>query len=243
MNSKNCNDMKRYILFGLSLLMAFPVCVSAQDDTEEEVETVVRVVKKKQKQSETRTISGRVLSATTHQPISGAIVTADNIDGYSVLTEDNGTYELKVPVFTTAVFVTSPDYNPVRMGLQADKVQQDVNLYPSTFQAESERQIDLRGDRAGGREPKHLALAAKHEALGEGDGGAYPGETAGACPHHDAANSFEVELFDPRAVPALPGGPLDVKRLHGHFSMRSERSFANFAPSGTGDPSATSAVS
>ena len=49
MNSKNCNDMKKYILFGLTLLMAFPVCVSAQDDTEEEEQPKVRVIKKKQK--------------------------------------------------------------------------------------------------------------------------------------------------------------------------------------------------
>jgi len=139
--------MKRYILFGLSLLMAFPVCVSAQEDTEEVVETAVRVVKKKQKQYETRTISGRVLNATTHQPISGAIVTADGIDGYSVLTEDNGSYELKVPLFTTSVFVTSPDFNPIRMGIQADQAQYDVILYPAAFQADYERQMNMRGDR------------------------------------------------------------------------------------------------
>ena len=139
--------MKRYILFGLSLLMAFPVCVSAQEDTEEAVETAVRVVKKKQKQYETRTISGRVLNATTHQPISGAIVTADGIDGYSVLTEDNGSYELKVPLFTTSVFVTSPDFNPIRMGIQADQAQYDVILYPAAFQADYERQMNMRGDR------------------------------------------------------------------------------------------------
>jgi TonB-linked SusC/RagA family outer membrane protein len=127
--------------------MAFPVCVSAQEDTEEAVETAVRVVKKKQKQYETRTISGRVLNATTHQPISGAIVSADGIDGYSVLTEDNGSYELNVPLFTTSVFVTSPDFNPIRMGIQADRVQHDVALYPTAFKAEYERQMNMRGDR------------------------------------------------------------------------------------------------
>lgn len=49
--------MKRYILFGLTLLMAFPVCVMAQDDdTEDEAEAAVRVVKKQQKQYPTRVI-------------------------------------------------------------------------------------------------------------------------------------------------------------------------------------------
>ena len=80
--------MKRYILFGLSLLMAFPVCVSAQDDDMEEEEIITtRVVKKKQKKYDTRVVRGQVKSGVTGQPVSGAIVTADGVDGYSVLTE------------------------------------------------------------------------------------------------------------------------------------------------------------
>ena len=141
--------MKRYILFGLTLLMAFPVCVSAQDDDteEDEVETVVRVLKKKQKQYDTRAVSGRVLSATTGQPIPGAIVKADGIDGFSVLTEDNGTFELKVPLFISSRFISTPDYNPVRLGLQESVAQRDVRLYPSTFTSEYDKQINVRGDR------------------------------------------------------------------------------------------------
>jgi type II secretory pathway pseudopilin PulG len=121
--------MKRYILFGLTLLMAFPVCVMAQDDdTEDEAEAAVRVVKKQQKQYPTRVIRGRVLNATTGQPVAGTIIAADDIEGYSVLTEDDGTYELKVPVFTTSVFVSMPDSNAVRVGLQKGETQHDIIL-------------------------------------------------------------------------------------------------------------------
>ena len=129
--------------------MAFPVCVSAQDDDteEEEVEAVIRVMKKKQKQYDTRAISGRVLNATTGQPISGAIVKADGIEGYSVLTEDDGTYELKVPLFTSSLYISTPDFNPVRLGLQEAVAQRVVRLYPSTFTPEFDKQINVRGDR------------------------------------------------------------------------------------------------
>ena len=141
--------MKRYILFGLTLLMAFPVCVMAQDDdSEEEAEATVRVVKKQQKQYPTRTIRGRVLNATTGLPVSGSIVAADGIDGYSVLTEDDGTYELKVPVFTTSLFVTMPDFNAVRVGLKKGEPQNDIVLYPTTFMADFDRQVNVRSDYA-----------------------------------------------------------------------------------------------
>ena len=141
--------MKKYILFGLTLLMAFPLSVVAQDDdTEEEdlIETLARKLTPKQKQYPTRVISGRVINATTGQPIAGTIVSADDVEGYSTLTEEDGTFKMKVPTFTTSVYVNMPDFNPVRMGLQATEQQQVVKLYPQTFSKEYEKTINVRND-------------------------------------------------------------------------------------------------
>lgn len=142
-------DMKKYIIFGLTLLMAFPLSVVAQDDdTEEEdlIETIARKLTPKQKQYPTRVISGRVLNATTGQPIAGTIVSADDVEGYSTLTEEDGTFKLKVPTFTTSVYINMPDFNPVRLGLQATEQQQVVKLYPQTFSKEYEKTINVRND-------------------------------------------------------------------------------------------------
>ena len=131
------------------MLMAFPVSVAAQDDDFDDDEVAAPVVKKKQqKQYETRTIKGVVTSATTGLPVAGALVSADGVDGYSVLTEDDGTYELKVPLFTTALFVSTPDYNPVRMGLQSVEQQRPVLLYPTAFSAEYSKQVNARTDQS-----------------------------------------------------------------------------------------------
>ena len=139
--------MKRYILFGLTLLMAFPSSVSAQDDdTEPEAEAAVRAIAPKQKQYPTRTVRGRIADAATGKGIAGAIVRASEIDGYSVLTEDDGTYELKVPLFVTSLYVSTPDFNPARIGLQNGERQLEVSLYPTTFNAEYAPQINVRSD-------------------------------------------------------------------------------------------------
>ena len=139
--------MKRYILFSLTLLMTFPLTVVAQDDADDEVqEADVRTFAPKMKQYETRTVKGIVVDATTQQPVSGAIVRAAEIDGYSVLTEDDGTYELKVPLFTTSLFVSTPDYNPVRVGLSKAEEQRTARLYPTTFSAEYGQQTNVRND-------------------------------------------------------------------------------------------------
>ena len=89
--------MKRYILFGLITgLLFFPTNIFAQDDeTEvegEELEAPVRMLPVKQKKYETRVVTGVVLDAATKKPVAGAIVRAAEIDGFSVLTEDNGTF-------------------------------------------------------------------------------------------------------------------------------------------------------
>ncbi len=140
--------MKRYILFGITLLMAFPLCVVAQDEDTEEEEEVVQTkrVVRVQKHYETRTVKGFVFDAATGQPVSGAIVRASEIDGYSVLTDDDGSYSLKLPLFSTGIYVSSPDHNPVKQGLSRDSEQKAVKLYPKTFKAEFTQQTNVRSD-------------------------------------------------------------------------------------------------
>jgi len=75
-------------------------------------------------------------------------VTADGIDGYSVLTEDDGTYQLNVPVFATSIYVSTTDYTPVRMGLRTSEKQLNVLLYPTSFTPDYSKQIDPRNDRS-----------------------------------------------------------------------------------------------
>jgi len=139
--------MKRYILFGFTLLMAFPASTFAQDDLEDEEEVaVVKPLVAKQKNYDTRTVSGCVLDAATKKPVAGVIVRAAEIDGYSVLTGDDGTYELKVPLFATSLYISTPDYNPVRMGLTKDTKQKTALLYSTVFNAEYSNQTNVRGD-------------------------------------------------------------------------------------------------
>ena len=142
--------MKKYIILGLTLLMAFPLSIAAQDEDTESgedlIETLARKLKPKHKDYPTRTIRGRVLNATTGQPIAGTIVSADDVEGYSTLTEEDGFYKLNVPTFTTSVYVNMPDFNPVRLGLLNQENQREVKLYPVTFAAEYDKDINVRGD-------------------------------------------------------------------------------------------------
>jgi len=131
--------MRRYILFGLtlSLLTALPVSLYAQDDEQEEVEVSAPVRKAVvKKQYPTRTVRGHVLDAATRQPVAGAIVRAAEIDGFSTLTDDDGAYELKVPLFATSLFITTTDYTPQRQGLTADEEQRTSLLYVTTFRSD-----------------------------------------------------------------------------------------------------------
>ena len=140
--------MKRYILFGLSLLMAFPLSMSAQDEDfdEDEAEVVVKKKAVKVKKYETRTVKGRVIDAATGEPLSGAMVQTIDFGGYSVLTEDDGTYELKVPLIATSVIVTAPDFNAVRMSLKDGEEQFEVKLYSSKFTSEYSKETNVLSD-------------------------------------------------------------------------------------------------
>ncbi len=114
------------------MLMAFPLGMSAQDDVEYE-ESTIKVAKMTAKKFDTRTVKGKVVSDATGSPISGALVKVSGVAGYSTLTDDNGNYELKAPKFSSALFISAPDYSPVAIGLVKDEMQKEVRLLNSVF--------------------------------------------------------------------------------------------------------------
>ena len=119
--------MKNINILFLSLLMVSPVSLYAQDDetTQEETASVIQVRKTK-KQEPTRTIKGRVVSEATREPLAGVLIQSVAGDGYSTLTEEDGTFSMQVPLYSSAVTVTIPGYNMVRVGLNKSGVLRDI---------------------------------------------------------------------------------------------------------------------
>lgn len=78
---------------------------------------------------------GRVLDATTKQPLAGALVSTAEIKGFSSLTDENGRYEITVPDYCSALSFSAPDFNTALQGIGRQTDMPDVRLYPLTLTA------------------------------------------------------------------------------------------------------------
>ena len=127
--------MKRYRFYCLALLMAGTLGGYAQEEAAADTVTAARPVSPIKKNVKTRPVSGRVFAVTSGTPLGGALVSVSGYDGYSTLTEEDGTYKLDVPEFATALTVTAPDYNSVRVGINQSGKLRDVTLYSSVMRS------------------------------------------------------------------------------------------------------------
>ena len=127
--------MKRYRFYCLALLMAGTLGGYAQEEAAADTVTAARPASPIKKNVKTRPVSGRVFAVTSGTPLGGALVSVSGYDGYSTLTEEDGTYKLDVPEFATALTVTAPDYNSVRVGINQSGKLRDVTLYSSVMRS------------------------------------------------------------------------------------------------------------
>ena len=110
--------MKRISILLLSLVLAFPAYAQ-------------------------RVVTGRVLSASTGEPLPGALVSTDGISGYSTLTGEDGVFELKVPDYASSLVFSAPDYRLVRRGITRSNRLGDVKMYPATLRADYAQEVGI----------------------------------------------------------------------------------------------------
>ena len=133
----NMNKIQSNMLrsFSIALFLALPIGMSAQEEITEEVAPRPQRPAKQEVNYEMREVCGRVLDAATNQPIDGARVQAYGQPLFSAMTDDEGTYWLKVPVFVNSLYVTVPGFNDVQVAFGNDQRVPDVLMYSSKFNA------------------------------------------------------------------------------------------------------------
>ncbi len=118
----------RRVCLSFMVLAAFGISTSyAQEASEVEVVKARREAPK----HETRTVKGRVTDSATGAAMGGVRVQAMGMNRYSTLTNEDGTYEVQIPVFINTLYVYAPEYNPLQVSI--GKNETNVELLSATF--------------------------------------------------------------------------------------------------------------
>jgi len=107
------------------------------DDTAEKDSIALaklRKNKKADKQYPMKAVAGRIVDDATGEPMSGVRVQALQLPKYSALTEEDGTYQIQVPVFCHALILEAPDYNLQQMAIKGEK-DQNARMLSCKFQS------------------------------------------------------------------------------------------------------------
>lgn len=137
--------MKTYRFYYMSLLLCGALTASAQDNNVADRGNAPIKIEKPATVS-TRTIKGRVIDALTKNPKAGALVSSMGYDGYSVLTEDDGIFEIKIPTYATSLEISAPDCNIVKKGIGKSDLIGDIVIYSNVFRADYTKGVNIAAD-------------------------------------------------------------------------------------------------
>ena len=132
--------MRRYI--SILIFSFFNVLISqsvfAQDDTaiDEDEGTVVRRDPRPTMPSyPTKEIKGVCVDAATKTPLAGIMLRALDNANYTAMTDDNGEFTIKVPTFSTALFVHTPQYLSLQVSIAGVDEPLHIEMIPDHFRS------------------------------------------------------------------------------------------------------------
>ena len=121
----------RIVVCALTMGLSATAFAQTDDEEEEEVETSIKQPdrsKLKQAAYPTITLKGVVTDQATKQPLAGIQLRALGYDRYTAMTDENGSFTIKVPTFTTALYVYASQYLPQQVAITAGDESQTIQV-------------------------------------------------------------------------------------------------------------------
>ena len=123
-----------YIILALISMLTPATAVAQDDDTAGEKAQTLKTVKRAVIPSyPTKEIRGVCIDAATKVPLAGIMLRALDNDNYTAMTEDNGEFVIKVPVFTTALYVHTPQYLSLQVPVGNTDKPIQIEMLPDKF--------------------------------------------------------------------------------------------------------------
>ena len=121
---------RRLLFCTLACALSVAPVMAQTDDDEEDTETTIKQPKRKAVQANypTVTIKGVVTDQATSKPLPGIQLQALGNIRYTAMTEEDGTFSIKVPVFATALYVFAPEYLSQQVPIVAGDSTQQVAI-------------------------------------------------------------------------------------------------------------------
>ena len=125
------NTSRRLVFCTLAFgFCVMPAMAQSDDEEEEEVETAIKQPQRKavQAQYPTVTLKGVVTDQATKKPLAGIQLQALGYLRYTAMTDEDGTFTIKVPKFATALYVHAPQYLSQQVGFVAGDSTQTLRI-------------------------------------------------------------------------------------------------------------------
>ena len=106
-----------FILSFFNFLITLPAIAQEDDDSGVAAQSLIRKKVAKLPSYPTMEVQGVCIDAATKQPLAGIMVQALGDGNYTAMTDDDGTFTIKVPTFTSALYVHAPEFLSLQVGL------------------------------------------------------------------------------------------------------------------------------
>jgi TonB-linked SusC/RagA family outer membrane protein len=132
------NAGRRFLFCALATgLTSLPVFAQSEEDDEEEVQTALKQPARKPLLANYPTVSikGKVTDQATKLPLSGIQIQALGYSRYTAMTEEDGTFVIKIPTFATALYVHAPEFMSQQVAITAGDSTQvlAINMQKEVF--------------------------------------------------------------------------------------------------------------
>jgi len=108
---------KRYFIYGM---LTFTLAISNNAMAQEEEQKKSTKKKVEMPAYPTMEVKGTVIDEATKQPLAGVQVNALQDKRYAAMSDENGNFTIKVPQFTTALYLYTTQYLPLQVAIAPD---------------------------------------------------------------------------------------------------------------------------